>query len=359
MTTGENNMQRRNQTNTGSHNKPSQRRKPAAFFIAIDVLAAAALLGVFYITNYMIPVEELPEDLPTPSALPTVSAEPATSSPQATATIGGETAATTMTTEPTPTPTIDPNDWRAKFADKFTGGEVIKTDSSYQSANVSITIQAIKKFDATCYVADIYVADLKYFKNAFGKKADVMGGREYADKVANANGAILAINGDHCVDNVGPVIRNGKSYRDQKTSADILVMNYDGSMEAFSPEQYDSNKIRAEGAWQVWTFGPMLLQGGQPMTKFNSNVVGKNPRTAVGYYEPGHYCFVVVGGRQKGYSEGVTMTQLSQLMQELGCSVAYNMDGGRSSEMIFQGKMLNHQDAGRRTTTEILYVGDN
>lgn len=340
----------------------SRRRKPAALFIAIDVLAAAVLLGVFYITNYMIPVEELPEDLPTPSALPTISAAPPTPSPLITATAAGETTATadtTLTVEPTPTPTIDPNDWRAKFADKFTTGEVIKTDSSYQSANVSITVQAIKKFDATCYVADIYVADLKYFRNAFGKKTDVMGGREYADKVADANGAILAINGDHCVDNPGPVVRNGKSYRSQKTSSDILVMGNDGSMEAFSPDKYDSNKIKTEGAWQVWTFGPMLLKDGQPMTKFNSTVTGKNPRTAVGYFEPGHYCFVVVGGRQKTYSEGITMTQLSQLMQELGCSVAYNMDGGRSSEMIFQGKMLNHQDGGRRTTTEILYIGDN
>ncbi len=336
------------------------RRKPVALFIAIDVLAAAALLGVFYVTNYMMPVEALPEDLPTPSALPTVSIAPATPQPQATATGNGDvTANPTITAEPAPTPTADPSDWRAKFADKFTTGEIIKTDDSYQSANISITIQAIEKFDATCYVADIYVADLKHFRNAFGKKPDVMGGRDYADKVANANGAILAINGDHCVDNVGPVVRNGKSYREQKTSADILVMNHDGSMEVFPPDKYDSKKIKAEGAWQVWTFGPMLLQSGQPMTKFNSQVVNKNPRTAVGYYEPGHYCFVVVGGRQKGYSEGVTMAQLSQLMNELGCSVAYNMDGGRSSEMIFQGKMLNRQDGGRRTTTEILYISDN
>jgi len=65
-----------------------------------------------------------------------------------------------------------------------------------------------------------------------------------------------------------------------------------------------------------------------------------------------------VGGRQETYSEGLTMVQLSELMHELGCSVAYNLDGGQSAEMIFQGEMLNEQGAGRRKTTDIIYIGD-
>jgi exopolysaccharide biosynthesis protein len=123
------------------------------------------------------------------------------------------------------------------------------------------------------------------------------------------------------------VVRNGKLYRETESSADVLVMNYDGTMQTFSPDEFDMEKIKSEGAYQVWTFGPMLLKDGQPMTKFNSTVTGLNPRTAVGYFEPGHYCFVVVGGRQEGYSEGYTMVQLSQLMYDLGCTTAYNLDG--------------------------------
>ena len=62
-----------------------------------------------------------------------------------------------------------------------------------------------------------------------------------------------------------------------------------------------------------------------------ARVQGLNPRSAVGYYEPGHYCFVVIDGRQPGYSKGATLMQLAQLFESLGCKEAYNLDGGKSA----------------------------
>jgi exopolysaccharide biosynthesis protein len=41
----------------------------------------------------------------------------------------------------------------------------------------------------------------------------------------------------------------------------------------------------------------------------------KNPRSAIGYYEPGHYCFIVVDGRQNGYSDGMTLDELAQTLR--------------------------------------------
>ena len=182
-----------------------------------------------------------------------------------------------------------------------------------------------------------------------------MGDREPTKDVAKQNHAILAINGDHCVDNNGPVIRNGKLYRDEKF-ADALVMNKDGSMETFFADQLDMNAIEAADAWQVWTFGPMLLENGQPMQEFNSTLNKANPRTAVGYFEPGHYCFLVVDGRQEGYSEGMTLKELSQFFYDKGCKVAFNLDGGRSSEMVFLDQTINHPYDGGRATTDILLI---
>jgi exopolysaccharide biosynthesis protein len=338
-------------------NKPKKRRPPAVLFIALDVIAAALLLGIFYVTNYMIETEVEPVALPTPAHTATFTT-PAASMPAATGS-GVSATPTDTAAQATPAATADPNDWRAKFAGKFTDGKIEKTDNSYRSANVSIEIREVQKYDVTCYVADIYVTELKYFRTAFAKKPDKMGYRELTGKVAEENGAILAINGDHCTDNKGTVVRNGKMFREPKSSLDVFVMNYDGTMRAFSPDEFNVKKTKTDGAYQVWSFGPMLLRDGQPMTKFNSTLTGLNPRTAVGYYEPGHYCFVQVGGRQKGYSTGYTMERLSQLMYELGCTAAYNLDGGQSSEMIFLGRMLNRQDGGRRPTTDILYIGDN
>jgi exopolysaccharide biosynthesis protein len=187
-----------------------------------------------------------------------------------------------------------------------------------------------------------------------------MGGRELTDKVAKEVDAVLAINGDHCVDNPGPVVRNGKLFRDKKSSLDVLVMNYDGSMQTYASKKFDLDKVKSEGAYQVWAFGPTLVKDGKAMTKFvlPDAISGKNPRSAVGYYEPGHYCFVVVDGRQSGYSDGLTIEQLAQVFVDRGCKEAYNLDGGRSAEMVFMGKLASHPMDGRRSTTDILYVGE-
>mgnify|MGYP001209455795 CR=1 FL=1 len=344
------------QMQPGGRGRSRRKKLPIWLVIAIDVLLAALLLGIFYIFQYEIKPEVQGKPLPGATAIAQSqpSAPPAASDAPAAAP-----SATTPTEEyPAASPSIDPNDWRAKFADKFTGGEVVKTDTSYKSANVSIEIQTFMKGDVPYYIADIYVADLKYFRTAFAKKPDVMGGRDFTDAVARENNAIIAITGDHCLDNEGTVVRNGMLYRKSPSTLDLLVMYNDGSMKTFSPSDFDVESTLSSGVYQIWTFGPMLLQNGQAMTEFNSTVQRSNPRTAIGYFEPGHYCFVVIGGRQSGYSLGCTMQELSQLMEELGCAEAYNLDGGRSAEMIFMDKMLNHQDR-RRTTPDIVYITDN
>jgi exopolysaccharide biosynthesis protein len=334
----------------GFDRAPKKKTLPVWFVITADVLLAALLLGIFYVTNYEVKSETGPiASLPVPSWFTSAPPAPTAEAPSAPA----DTDAAAVQT-----PAADPNDWRAKFPGKFTDGAVEQTENSYRSANISVSVEEVQKFDAPCYIADIYVAELKYFRTAFAKDPGVMGSSELTDKVAQENDAIVAINGDHCTDNEGTVVRNGQLFRKPKSSLDVLVMNYDGSMKTYSPDEFDVEKTLSEGVYQVWTFGPMLLRDGQPMTQFNSTVTGLNPRTAVGYYEPGHYCFVVVGGRHEDYSEGCTMTQLSGLFYDLHCTEAYNLDGGQSSEFIFLGGMLNEQTGGRRSTPDILYIAD-
>ena len=67
--------------------------------------------------------------------------------------------------------------------------------------------------------------------------------------------------------------------------------------------------------------------------------------------------FVVVDGRAEGYSRGVTMTELAEIMISLGAETAYNVDGGGSSTMYFDGEVINQpSNGGERGTSDILYI---
>ncbi|MDR7080979.1 exopolysaccharide biosynthesis protein [Arthrobacter ginsengisoli] len=91
----------------------------------------------------------------------------------------------------------------------------------------------------------------------------------------------------------------------------------------------------------------------------NHSIQGEQPRTAVGIIGTNHLVFVVVDGRSPGYSAGVTMTGLAEIMQGLGASTAYNLDGGGSSTMYFNGEVVNNPlgQNKERGTSDILYIG--
>ena len=123
-------------------------------------------------------------------------------------------------------------------------------------------------------------------------------------------------------------------------------------------EQYKENSPD-KPIWQAWEFGPSLLgENGEPLTAFpNSKVKVQNPRSVIGYYEPGHYCFVSVDGRQK-HSRGLRMEELAQLMSSLGCKAAYNLDGGESASMYWNGDIFNKPSDGGRAMADIIYIFD-
>ena len=115
----------------------------------------------------------------------------------------------------------------------------------------------------------------------------------------------------------------------------------------------------ADGAWQAWTFGPGLLDiDGGIITSFNSTsrIISANPRTAIGYYEPGHYCLIVVDGR--GESSGMSLSEMSRLFNELGCKAAYNLDGGNSSIMVWQDEIINNPSGGGRESSDALLIAE-
>lgn len=95
-------------------------------------------------------------------------------------------------------------------------------------------------------------------------------------------------------------------------------------------------------AEDVVTTGPMLLVAGeaepQAKDKFNTN---RHPRTAVGVRPDGTVVLLVADGRNK-QAAGLSMNELLQVMQALGCADAVNLDGGGSTTMVVRGQVVNH-----------------
>jgi exopolysaccharide biosynthesis protein len=266
--------------------------------------------------------------------------------------------------EPTPEPTPEPvGSFRNKYADKFTDGEVIRTDNTYQSANLNITFQK-RYFDelmSRVYYADIYIADISCLKTVLAEDTFGRGYKEWITKAARRMGSVVTMNGDYYGSrDFGVVVRNGTLYRDAKNIRDVAVLYWDGSFETLPPERFNAKKAMEAGAYQCWHFGPRLLDdAGRAMTEFNadSHMKKRHPRSAFGYYEPGHYCFVVVDGRLDE-SKGVKLDGLSKVMEGLGCTAAYNLDGGQTSLLAKGDKLVNRPSGGGRSASDFIIVVD-
>lgn len=220
----------------------------------------------------------------------------------------------------------------------------------------------------TAYVADLVLTDATVLRSAFAQGSFGENITEDTSDIAQDNGAIFAINGDYYgFRDTGIVIRNGVAYRDVPTR-DGLAIYRDGRFEVYDETTTSAAALVADGAWTTLSFGPALLSDGEILDGIddvevdtnigNHSIQGRQPRTAIGMVETNHLVLVVVDGRDEGYSAGVTMTGLAQIMRDLGARTAYNLDGGGSSTMVFDGAVVNQPSnrGGERGVSDILYL---
>jgi len=248
---------------------------------------------------------------------------------------------------------------------KTASTEPVVTDSSYRDENISITVTQYRVNETTVYVADVTVSSPEYLKSALAKGKYGRNIKEETSQIAEEAGAILAINGDfYGARTSGYVIRNGVLYRSQSADNEDLVMYSDGTFEIVSEETVSASELLESGAYQVWSFGPALIENATiAVTK--KDEVGKamasNPRTAVARVSDNRYLFVVADGRTDE-SEGLSLYEFAQFLQSLGVQTAYNLDGGGSSTMVFMGEVVNKPTTGgsrisERSVSDIVYIG--
>lgn len=246
------------------------------------------------------------------------------------------------------------------------------TATGYTSDTAKISIETVVTGSGdgqvTYFVADVTVTDATIMRSAFAD--DEFGENIIANpsEIAESVGSVLAINGDYYgFRDTGIVIRNGVVFRDKGARQGLALLT-DGSARLYDETSTSAAELIAGGVWHTLSFGPGLVRDGKVLngidtveidTNFgNHSVQGRQPRTGVGVVGANHLLFVVVDGRSAGYSRGVTMSELAQIFVDRGATLAYNLDGGGSSAMIFNGGLVNNPlGKGReRGTSDILYV---
>jgi len=323
---------------------------------ALDILLAGGIVGGDYYYNYKLPHKLTSTNIVTAEGTATIPKDTNGGTINQLVPLHGNVSADTVSSS---------TDWSQKFKDHFSD-TVISTASVYKSPNISIELTQGTYDSGTLdhsengkhekygtmvsyTLADIYVSSIDCFKTAFAQDTYGVGYAETPASMSERMKSVLLVNGDSYSNNRhqdnGTIIRNGTVYRTQGSTEETCVLYRDGTMKTYTPDTFDAVQVVQDGAWQSWVFGPSLLdENGNAKTDFLTwdYILESHPRTAIGYYEPGHYCLLVVDGRQKDFSRGMFLEEMSQLFADLGCKVAYNLDGGHSSFMVKDTTVASH-----------------
>ncbi len=238
--------------------------------------------------------------------------------------------------------------------------------NSYSDENISIILTEYRECDTSIYVADIVISSPEYLKTAFAEGSYGKNVTAKTSEIAESVNAILAINGDYYgARESGYVIRNGVLYRSKAASdQEDLVIYTDGTFEIVTEDGITAEDLLDNSAQQVFSFGPSLITEGI-ISVSEDEEVGKakasNPRTAIGIIDNLHYVFVVSDGRTSE-SEGLSLSQLAEFMSGLDVVIAYNLDGGGSSTMWFNGEVINNPTTSgntikERSVSDIVFIG--
>ena len=212
------------------------------------------------------------------------------------------------------------------------------TDTSYSDDNIQVSLTEKTVENTQVYIADITVSSSDYLKTAFAQNTYGTNVTAKTSVTAAENNAILAVNGD-------------------------LAIYKDGSFKVIYEDEITADQLVKDGVVNILAFGPSLVEDGVITVDTNSEVgqsMASNPRTAIGIIDENHYIIVVSDGRTSE-SEGLSLYQLAEVMKSYDVKTAYNLDGGGSSTLYFNGQVINKPTTNgtisERAVSDIVYIG--
>lgn len=232
------------------------------------------------------------------------------------------------------------------------------TENGYEDSSIKISLETLEKDKVVWRIARVNIAHASQLRT--GVAGSVRSPRYgLISEMSARQNAILAINGNYLTDEpqkktfeyrMGERIR-AKSNR----TKDLLIIDELGDFHLYT--QFNSEKVikdmKSKGRQIInaFTFGPALVKDGELLAldkNYGYHPHGDEPRMAIGQLGPLSYVMVLAEGRM-GASEGVTHKELADFMYELGCEQAFNLDGGNSTVMIFNGQ---YYQTGRSSSNE-------
>lgn len=231
----------------------------------------------------------------------------------------------------------------------------------YHDQKVFIEITKERYYDCNCFVTHIILSDPQALKTCFAY--DNFRLDSPMSVVAQQHNAIFMVNADYSTVDFWSnfVIRNGKIYRNANPPGALgayFCYMIDGHLEFFDLNTTEQEALNA-GVWHSFSFwGKNLFTTDGQIAVSEGGAV--HPRTFMGEVpredELLEYIIVAADGRSME-SRGLTHYEEATILYEKGCTIGYNLDGGGSTEMIFDGKILNQPSAGiERNDHDFIYV---
>ena len=240
---------------------------------------------------------------------------------------------------------------------------------TYNDASINVKVWKEERENTIYNFAEVKVAHPTQFRTAFASGSyNAATSRETPLAIAQKSNAVVAMNSDFCRynSNGSVIIRGGQLYKHRAQNWDVLLVDSEGDF-IFTNDQTEFVQTNNEVLWNdhviysSFSFGPVLVRDGVPVTDFKNiraaihgtYLFGKSTvaRAAIGQLGKLHYLLCTVDGTRDEH-HGTTLPRLAEVLAEMGCINAYNLDGGHSATMVFNDRIVNYPAAKDNSGTQ-------
>ena len=238
------------------------------------------------------------------------------------------------------------------------------TPDGYVDDSIEVRLETLEQDGVVYRIAHVLIAHPSQLRTATAGKP-TSSRVALISSMAYKNNAVIAISANYMANDPAKTsfeYRMGEKVRSKlNRSKDLLIIDENADFHLFvksKKEEVDAFLDEGHQIINAFTFGPALVKDGQLLkldNKYSFNPQGDEPRLAIGQIAPFNYVLVLAEGRLDN-SRGVSHQELAEFMFDIGCMQAFNMDGGNSATMVFNGGYYQNKSVNNeRAQSDMIY----